>query len=198
MVAYKSGPQRESNPWPLRPKRRIIPLDHGANAQPLLGLEPRISSSVGWRLIQLGHRGLLRSTLSVVLEYMNNHKFSRSNSLIKGWLKSKCHLWDLNPRVRTQYSLSVPPWTTRARWLVYTTLDTERYFSIFHEKRGLLHVCPFTQKQHSHAGTRTRVFRVKAEYPNHLDYMGDLIDSTHRNIIMGLEPRHNPRKGPVH
>ena len=24
----------------------------------------------------------------------------------------------------------------------------------------------------SHAGTRTRVFRVRAEYPNHLDYMG--------------------------
>jgi hypothetical protein len=24
----------------------------------------------------------------------------------------------------------------------------------------------------SHAGTRTRVYRVKADYPNHLDYMG--------------------------
>ena len=28
------------------------------------------------------------------------------------------------------------------------------------------------EKKRSHTGTRTRVARVKAEYPNHLDYMG--------------------------
>ncbi len=32
----------------------------GPAAKPLLGLEPRISSSVGWRLIQLGHRGVVK------------------------------------------------------------------------------------------------------------------------------------------
>jgi hypothetical protein len=34
------------------------------------------------------------------------------------------------------------------------------------------------QKQKiSHAGTRTRVYRVKADYPNHLDYMGPTLQS---------------------
>ena len=27
-------------------------------------------------------------------------------------------------------------------------------------------------QKYSHAGTRTRVYWVKANYPNHLDYMG--------------------------
>ena len=34
------------------------------------------------------------------------------------------------------------------------------------------------KKSISHAGTRTRVYRVKADYPNHLDYMGLPCSST--------------------
>jgi hypothetical protein len=41
--------------------------------QPLLGLEPRISSSVGWRLIQLGHRGTLFDNCFRVQSHSKDH-----------------------------------------------------------------------------------------------------------------------------
>ena len=59
--------------------------------------------------------------------------------------------------------------------------DIKRYtpnIPIRKEMVKLLNTVPFLAfhlrggQKYSHAGTRTRVYWVKANYPNHLDYMG--------------------------
>ena len=57
-----------------------------------------------------------------------------------------------------------------------------------------LHQCNMSQhrKKHSATGTRTRVARVRAEYPNQLDYSGCCIDFDHGPLQQLFRAEHLP------
>ena len=125
------GRLRESNPWPLRPKRRIIPLDQSAFAVLFIRSSPsELNPSHGparGRLLSFFAHCFSPLPSEIKITYYRRVKnapagnrtrgspLATGNFTTKPLVQRQCHLWDLNPRVRTQYSLSVPPWTTRAR-----------------------------------------------------------------------------------